>query len=144
MLKFLVVLPAALLLAFLPQEPPAPAAPSAPDSAQTQPASAPAAAASATNPVKPTAESQAHAKATFGIDCAMCHNANGDGKGDLVADMKLSMKDLTNPDSLKNMSDGEVFSLIKDGKGKMPGEGNRAKDTDLWNLVIYVRSLSSK
>ena len=112
MLKFLVVLPAAFLFAFLPQEPPAAAGP------------APADTATMTNPVKPTAESQAHAKMMYGIDCAMCHGANGNGKGDLVSDMKLTLKDMTDPDSLKNMSDGELFTLIKNGKGKMPGEGD--------------------
>jgi mono/diheme cytochrome c family protein len=151
MLKFLVVLPAAVLFAFLPQDSPAPA-PTAP-AAQSEPAApaAPSAPASAaqpaaqvTNPVRPTAESQAHAKMLFGIDCAICHGATGDGKGDLVADMKLSMKDMTDPDTLKNMSDGDIYSLIKDGRGKMPGEGARAKDADIWNLVIYVRSLSKK
>ncbi len=142
MLKLLVVLPAALFLALLPQEPAAPAdQPAAPAAA---PAASPADAASMTNPVKPTPESQAHAKTTFGYDCAMCHGTNGNGKGDLVADMHLSMKDLTDPDTLKNVSDGELFYLIKNGKGKMPGEGDRAKDNDIWNLVIYVRSLQKK
>jgi mono/diheme cytochrome c family protein len=144
MLKLLVLLPAALLFAFLPQEPAAPAAP-ADQPAAPAPAAAPADAASAmTNPVKPTPESQAHAKMMYGIDCAMCHADNGNGKGDLVADMHLTIKDLTDPDTLKNVSDGELFTLIKNGKGKMPGEGDRAKDHDIWNLVIYVRSLAKK
>ena len=134
MFKLMALLPAALLFAFLPQEPAAPA----------DQAAAPAAAATMTNPVKPTAESQAHAKMTFGIDCAMCHGDNGNGKGDLVADMHVSMKDLTDPDTLKNMSDGEIFALIKNGKGKMPGEGDRAKDEAIWNLVIYVRTFAKK
>lgn len=132
MLKLLIVLPAALLFALLPQEPPAADKPM------------PADAATLTNPVKPTQESQAHAKMMFGIDCAMCHGANGNGKGDLVEDMHLTMKDLTDPDSLKGMPDGELFYLIKNGKGKMPGEGDRAKDDDIWNLVIYVRGLAKK
>jgi mono/diheme cytochrome c family protein len=131
-LKLLIVLPAALLFALLPQEPPAADKPM------------PADAATLTNPVKPTQESQAHAKMMFGIDCAMCHGANGNGKGDLVEDMHLTMKDLTDPDSLKGMPDGELFYLIKNGKGKMPGEGDRAKDDDIWNLVIYVRGLAKK
>jgi mono/diheme cytochrome c family protein len=131
-LKLLIVLPAALLFALLPQEPPAADKPM------------PADAATLTNPVKPTQESQAHAKMMFGIDCAMCHGANGNGKGDLVEDMHLTMKDLTDPDSLKGMPDGEIFYLIKNGKGKMPGEGDRAKDDDIWNLVIYVRGLAKK
>ena len=43
------------------------------------------------NPVKPTAESLARGKRQFGYDCAMCHGKNGDGSGDVAADMKLKM-----------------------------------------------------
>lgn len=132
MLKLLIVLPAALLFAVLPQEPTPAANPM------------PADAATLTNPVTPTAESQAHAKTLYGIDCAMCHGANGNGKGDLVGDMHLTLKDMTDTDSLKSMSDGEIFYTIKNGKGKMPGEGDRAKDDVIWNLVIYMRSLAKK
>jgi mono/diheme cytochrome c family protein len=138
MFKLMALLPAALLFAFLPQEPAAPA------DQPAAPAAAPADAAPKTNPVKPTAESQAHAKMMYGIDCAMCHAENGNGKGDLVADMHVSMKDLTDPDTLKNMSDGDIFAIIKNGKGKMPGEGDRAKDEAIWNLVIYVRAFAKK
>ena len=96
------------------------------------------------NPVKPTPESQAHAKKVYGYDCAMCHGENGNGKGDLVADLKLVMKDQTDPAALKDMTDGELFYIIKNGKGKMSGEGDRAKTDDIWNLVILVRSFSKK
>ena len=80
-----------------------------------QPAAAPAQsgippeAARMVNPVKPTAESQAHAKKVYGYDCAMCHGENGNGKGDVVADMKLTLKDYTDPAALKDMTDGEIF-----------------------------------
>lgn len=105
----------------------------------------PADAAAVVNPVHATAESQAHAKSTFSIDCAMCHGERGDGKGDVVADMKLTMKDWTaSPSVLDGMKDGEIFYTIKNGRGKMPPEGDRAKDEDLWNLVIYLRSLPRK
>jgi mono/diheme cytochrome c family protein len=96
------------------------------------------------NPVKPTAESQSHAKKVYGYDCALCHGANGNGKGDVVADLKLTLKDYTDPAALKDMSDGELFYVIKNGKGQMPGEGDRAKPEDLWNMVILVRSFSKK
>jgi len=109
-----------------------------PEGAATPPANA----TSLVNPVKPTPESQARAKKIYGYDCAMCHGENGNGKGDLVKDMKLTLKDYTNPASLKSMSDGELFTIIKDGKGTMPGEAGRAKDEDLWNMVILMRSFS--
>jgi mono/diheme cytochrome c family protein len=104
----------------------------------------PADAATLTNPVTPTPETQAHAKMMYGIDCAMCHGAAGDGKGDLVADMHLTMKDLTDPAVQKSMTDGQLFYTIKSGKGKMPGEGDREKDAAIWNLVILVRSFAKK
>jgi mono/diheme cytochrome c family protein len=132
MFKLLFALPSVLFLALLPQDAPPPDKPM------------PADAATLTNPVTPTAESQAHAKMMYGIDCAMCHGANGNGKGDLVGDMHLSMKDLTDPASLKDMSDGQLFYIIKNGKGKMPAEGDRAKTDDVWNLVILVRSFARK
>jgi mono/diheme cytochrome c family protein len=161
MLKLLFVLPPLLLLALLPQEPAAPAAQAAPPAQAAQPApvdqsappaqaappdqaASPAAAVPANNPVKPTTESQTHAAATFKIDCAMCHGENGNGKGDLVSDMGLSMKDLRDPATLEGKTDGEIYTIIHDGKGKMPAEGDRAKPDDIWNLVILVRSFAKK
>jgi mono/diheme cytochrome c family protein len=134
-----VLKPSLVLLALLPfslafQEPATTAAPPA----------IPADAAKMVNPVKPTPESLAHAKKIYGYDCAMCHGLNGDGKGDVVADLKLTLKDYTDPNALKDLSDGEIFYIIKNGKGQMPGEGDRAKPEDVWNMVVLVRSFSKK
>ena len=96
------------------------------------------------NPVKPTAESQAHAKKMWGYDCAICHGANGNGKGDIAGEMKPPLKDYTDPAALKDMTDGELFYIIKNGKGQMPPEGDRWKDEDFWNMVILVRSFAKK
>ena len=95
------------------------------------------------NPVKPTPELTAKAKKTYGIDCAMCHGDTGDGKGDMAADMK-NVTDFTKPDALKNRTDGELFYIIRKGKGDMPPEGDRAKDDDVWSLVNYIRTFAKK
>ncbi len=111
------------------------------------PAAAPVATAPPTtqaNPVKPTPESQAHAKKIWSYDCSMCHGEKGDGKGDVADSMKLTMRDYTKPDSLKDLSDGQMFDIIKNGKGQMPGEEGRAKPDDIWNLIIYIRDMSKK
>jgi mono/diheme cytochrome c family protein len=84
----------------------------------------------------------AKAKKIFAIDCAMCHNANGDGKTDLAKDMQLTLLDWTNPASLSTKSDQELFDLIRKGKDKMPPEdASRAKDEDIKNLILYIRDL---
>ncbi len=129
-----VCFPLVSFFAFLVQQPASPPAASA----------VPADAAKMVNPVKPTSESQARAKKQYGYDCALCHGEHGDGKGDVVADLKLTLKDFTDPAALKDFSDGELFYIIKNGKGQMVAEGDRMKPEEVWNMVIYVRSLAKK
>ncbi len=96
------------------------------------------------NPVKATSESIAGGKRWYGYDCAMCHGKDGDGKGEVGADMKLNVSDFTDPATLKARTDGELFYIIKTGKGDMPPEGARLKANELWDLVNYIRSLAKK
>ncbi len=90
-----------------------------------------------------TAEQMEKAKKLYGYDCAMCHGETGNGKGDLE-EYAGKVKDFTDPASLKDFTDEQLFTLIKNGKGDMPPEGKRAKDEDLKALVAYVRSQSKK
>lgn len=113
-------------------------------SSPQQPAAAPADAKQSANPVKPSPESIAKAKKQYGYDCAMCHGDNGNGKGDLVADMQLTLKDYTDAAALGSMSDSDLFAIIKNGKGKMPADGGRTKPDDIWGLVNLLRSFSKK
>ena len=92
------------------------------------------------NPVKVTPESLAQGKKYYGYDCAMCHGDNGNGKGEVDTGEKLP--DFTNPASLKDKTDGQLFCSLKVGKNHMPLEPARTSPNDLWNLVNYVRSLS--
>ncbi len=97
------------------------------------------------NPVAPTAEGLAQARKLYGYDCAMCHGKDGDGKGDLAADMKLELHDWRDPSTLEKMTDGELFFIISNGKGKMiGGEGDRSPEKMRWNLVSLVRSFAKK
>ena len=104
----------------------------------------PAEAAHQVNPVKATPESIAQGKKYYGYDCAMCHGENGDGKGEVAVDEKLTLKDYRDPAALKDLTDGELFYIIKNGKGRMPPEGDRLKAPELWNLVNYIRSFAHK
>jgi len=83
-------------------------------------------------------------KKYYGYDCAMCHGNNGDGKGEVALSEKFKIGDFTDPTTLKGRTDGELFYIIKNGRGQMPPEGDRVKPTELWNMVNYIRSLSNK
>lgn len=148
MLKPFWMVPASSLLVFsLNAQPPqsgtpaSPVASAAPAAAPNVPAN-PATPVPAVNPLQPTPEILAKAKKMYGYDCAMCHGEKGDGKGDLVADLKLTIKDFTKPESLKDMSDPDLYTVIKNGKGQMAAEGDRAKPNDVWALVLLLRSFS--
>jgi mono/diheme cytochrome c family protein len=143
MLKPLLIFPPLFLFALPAQQPAAPPEAAVPVAAAAA-ADIPANPVAVSKPVKITPEILAKAKKTYSYDCALCHGATGDGKGDLVADMKLSLKDYTDPTALKDLSDAQIFAIIKDGKGKMTGEGDRAKPDDMWGLVAVVRSFAKK
>ena len=130
MFKILVVLPPVLFMVMMAQEP-------------AQAPGIPATAAAMTNPVKPSPESLAHARSLYRMDCAVCHGEKGEGNGDVVEELKLKMKDFTDPAVLKARTDGELFYIIKNGDSvqKMPPEGPRVKDDDVWALVNYLRTL---
>ena len=95
-------------------------------------------------PVKPTAEGMAAVKKIYGYDCAMCHGATGDGKGELVGSMNLTLKDWREPGVLAGISDSDMYDMIVKGKGKMIGEGDRLPPEKAWNMVHYVRSFAKK
>jgi len=136
------VLPAFLLLAI-----PVCTQQSQPNASASKPPSyegIPVTAAKAENPVKSSPESLARAKKWWTLDCAMCHGKDGDGKGETAKDMKLTMADFTNPDTLKSRTDGEIFYIIKNGHNDMPAEGERVKTEETWDLVNYVRAFAKK
>src|SRR5262245_47017488 len=110
--------------------------------AATTDAAKPPAAAERKNPVKATPEGIAAVKKIYGYDCAMCHGAAGDGKGDVAASMSLTLKDWREPGVLAAISDGDMYDLIVKGKGKMIGEGDRLPPEKAWNMVHYVRSFA--
>jgi mono/diheme cytochrome c family protein len=140
--RFAPVLPALFLFALpaLAQQ-----QPSTPATQKTPSYSAiPVEASKAPNPVKATPESLARAKRWWTLDCEMCHNKNGDGKGDTARDMKLTIADFTDPATLKDHTDGELFYIIKNGHNDMPPEGPRIKTEEGWDLVNYVRAFAKK
>ncbi len=96
------------------------------------------------NPVKPTEASIADGKKLYGYQCAMCHGEKGDGKTELAETMKLKVKDYTNPEALKDFTDGVLNYIIEKGKGQMPSQEGRMSANQKWNMINYIRSLAKK
>ena len=102
------------------------------------------AAAKLVNPVKVTDASLAAGKKLYDSQCATCHGTSGKGDGKMAASITgAKPSDLTDASWKHGASDGEIFTLIKDGaKGTgMRGYGSRMKPNDIWGVVNHVRTL---
>jgi mono/diheme cytochrome c family protein len=92
------------------------------------------------NPVAATAESAAAGRRVYVRFCVRCHGPAGKGGGEAAAGATPS--DLTAPQLTYGSSDGELFSVIHQGtSADMAGYAERMSDTDIWNVVNYIRTL---
>jgi mono/diheme cytochrome c family protein len=96
------------------------------------------------NPVKFNENSVARGKKIYGSQCTMCHGQNADGKGDAVAEMNITPPDFTKADTLKDRTDGDLFAILSQGSGNMPGQQERMKEKQKWDLVNFLRATSGK
>ena len=97
------------------------------------------------NPIAATAESIGEGKRLYQRHCASCHGSNAEGGpgNDLIP----AAPDLTDKEWKHGSTDGEIFSVIKNGVPpdlNMIPFGDQMKDTDIWNVVNYLRSLGKK
>lgn len=86
----------------------------------------------------------AHAQDAAGLyksKCAGCHGA--DGKSDTPVAKKLGVRDFASPEVQKE-TDQELIDITSKGKNKMPGYGSSLKDTQIKDLVAYIRDLAKK
>jgi mono/diheme cytochrome c family protein len=105
--------------------------------------SAPAAEAQKKNPVAASESSLAAGRKIYLKTCAMCHGKTGDADGPAVIELNIHPAKLSDP-QLATQSDGALFWKITTGKKPMPAYGKRISETDRWNLVNYVRTLSKR
>jgi mono/diheme cytochrome c family protein len=98
------------------------------------------------NPVASSPTSIAAGKKLYDSQCASCHGAAGKGDGKAGAMLKPTPSDLTDTDWKHGQTDGEIFTIIRDGSKQtgMRAYGSRIPTNDIWNLVNYVRTLGPK
>jgi mono/diheme cytochrome c family protein len=81
------------------------------------------------------------AASSYKAKCAMCHGA--DGKGDTPAGKKLGARDFASPEVEKE-TDAELIEITAKGKNKMPGYEKSLKESQIKDLVAYIRELAKK
>jgi mono/diheme cytochrome c family protein len=118
-----------IVLALL-QSPTAPRKGGSPDAAKVK------------NPVAASADSIAAGKRVYTRMCSRCHGPEGKGDGSAAT---AAVPDVTDAQWDYGGSDGEIFSVVHDGvSADMDGYAARLSDTDIWNVVNYIRSVAAK
>lgn len=98
------------------------------------------------NPVAASADSVAAGSALYAKNCRFCHGTDAKGNGPM-APKDTHPSDLTDAKWDRGATDGEIFLVIRDGAGpdmQMKGLKGRLSDTDIWNVVNFLRSVGPK
>jgi mono/diheme cytochrome c family protein len=82
----------------------------------------------------------ARGRERYSIDCAVCHGATGAGNG-ITSKYGLNGAANYHTDRLRQISDGDLFNTITNGKGQMMGYGYNVTIDDRWRIVMYIRAL---
>ena|SRR5688572_28678864 len=80
--------------------------------------------------------------AAFARICAGCHGPTG--KGNVRVGFAVPPRDLTDPAFQESLTDEQILTTLKNGKGQMPAFGALLPEAELHELVVFVRSLKGK
>jgi len=91
-------------------------------------------------PIRIDREKMERGRERFNINCAVCHGPTGSGNG-ITTEYGLVGVANFNTDRIRQMSDGQIFYTITNGKGLMKGYGAQIAPEDRWAVVAYLRAL---
>jgi mono/diheme cytochrome c family protein len=96
-----------------------------------------------TNIVEADAASLAAGKKLFASNCASCHGEAALGDGKAGATLNPKPANLADATWTHGSSDGEIFSVIRDGVKDtgMKAFGSRMTAHQIWDVVNYLRSI---
>lgn len=77
----------------------------------------------------------------FNIYCAPCHDRAGSGHGMVPQRVPGWLPSNLHDDRIRAMADGELYSVVSQGKRTMPGYRFQVDAKDRWAIVAYVRAL---
>ena len=94
------------------------------------------------NPLPASLSNLQSARDIYFEDCVQCHGERGQGDGPQARSHYPLPADLTDPKLLRNVTDGEIFYQISQGRRPMPSFKNRLTQDQRWQLVLLMRSFS--
>jgi len=95
--------------------------------------------------IKLTEANLKRGESQFQIYCYPCHGPQGEGNGPVIGAPgggKFNYSPNMNiHGTYAYLNDGQVYHVITNGNGQMPGYASMISDDDRWKIVLYVRKL---
>ncbi len=95
------------------------------------------------NEVPVTQESLGAGSVIYARRCAICHGDTGEGDGPSSSSLGVRPANLRAPE-LMAQSDGRLFWKISTGRGPMPNWQVILSEEERWQVIHYLRTLSSQ
>ncbi len=93
------------------------------------------------NPLPITAQLIRRGQQRFTIYCSPCHGQEGDGSGITRKIGAMAVVANLHDKRIVEMTDGEIFHVITNGRNLMGAYGPNVPVEDRWAIVAYVRAL---
>lgn len=96
-----------------------------------------------TNPLEVTEENLAEGQQLYGVYCAVCHGAKGDGQGILVQREKfLGIPSYADPG--RNITPGGVYHVQMYGLNAMGSYASQTNEEERWQITMHVMNLKAE
>ena len=90
------------------------------------------------NPVKLDDDSIARGSKVYVNSCAVCHGETIEGMNPQESGLELITPDLKK--RLLTHTDGDFFWKIMTGRGEMPSFKDELSETEVWDVINYIRN----
>ena len=90
--------------------------------------------------VKTSDASVKSGEAVYKKNCASCHGKTGLGDGPKAKTLETFSGNFSSAEYQKE-TDGTIFYQIKFGRDEMPKYDKKLEDTEMWDIVNFIRTL---
>jgi mono/diheme cytochrome c family protein len=95
------------------------------------------------NPVLLTSRGLMIASDLYEQKCVLCHGEAGGGDGPAAQLLARKPADFTDAKRMSRVTDGELFWKMSTGSGEMPSWQAGLSETERWQMVSYLRVLTT-
>lgn len=109
---------------------------------QSRPWSVPESARAMKNPISASSADVDSIRPIYRDKCSVCHGLTGRGDGHDASLYDPKPTDFTNAQQMSDVTDGELYYKLTEGRRPMPSFKKRLTDEQRWRMILLMRTFS--